>query len=362
MAVRAAPHQLGEEYSQPVPGLGAGLRWPLLLLFVAGLLLAVTAGIAVGAVAIPPGQVLAVLLARIPGLPAADVAPVTQAIVWELRLPRVLLAGLVGAVLGVAGATYQGVFRNPLADPYLIGVAGGAGLGATLALILPTQPSFYGLSSLPLFAFAGALAAVSVAYLVARIGSAVPSAALVLAGVAVASLTGAITSFLMVTSGERIQVIFAWLLGGFATAGWQQAGLLAPYALAMLALLFLMAPLLDVLQLGDDQARQLGVPVERVRLILLAAASLATAAAVSVSGLIGFVGLIVPHLVRLVTGPGHRALLPLSALGGAAFLILCDALARSVLGQVELPVGVITALCGAPFFLWLLRRRRTVFL
>lgn len=362
MAVQAAPHRLGDDFDQPVPGLGGGLRWPLLLLLAAALLLVMTLAIAVGAVSIPPDQVLAVLLSRLPGMPAAEVAPVTQTIVWELRVPRVLLAGLVGAVLGVAGATYQGVFRNPLADPYLIGVAGGAGLGATLALLLPTQPSFYGFSSLPLFAFVGALAAVSVAYLVARTGPAVPSGALVLAGVAVASLTGAVTSFLLVTSGERIQVIFTWLLGGFGTASWNQVGLVAPYALGMLLLLVLLAHLLDVLQLGDDQARQLGVPVERVRLLLLAAASLATAAAVAVSGLIGFVGLIVPHLVRLVAGPGHRALVPLSALAGAVFMILCDLLARSVLGSVELPVGVITALCGAPFFLWLLHRRRAVFL
>jgi iron complex transport system permease protein len=283
-----------------------------------------------------------------------------ETILFQIRLPRVVLAGVVGAVLALAGATYQAVFRNPLADPYLIGVAGGAGLGATIAMLFPIGLLLGILSPVPLFAFAGALLAVLAAYVLARSGRTVPSATLILAGIAIASFASANTSFLMLISGERIQSIFAWILGGFTVANWNQVMVVVPYVTIPVVFILLSTRILDALQLDEEQARQMGVPVERAKLLLLAAASLATAGAVAVSGLIGFVGLIVPHAVRLLVGPGQRLVLPVSALAGAAFLILCDLIARAAFGPVEIPVGIVTAFCGAPFFLYLLRRRRSM--
>ena len=311
-----------------------------------------------GAADIPPATVGRIVLHRL-GLPIeADWPTKWGAIVWQVRMPRVILAGLVGATLAYAGATYQGVFRNPLAEPYLIGVASGAGLGATIVIVSPLAYSFGPLSPVPAAAFAGALIAVTITYLLARVGPLVPITTLILAGVAISSLATAAISYLMLTNEDRTLSVLSWLLGGFGTASWERVSLLLPYAAIGALLLLPFGRTLNVLQLSEEQARQLGVNVEAVKLTLLAVASLATAAAVAVSGIIGFVGLVVPHAARLLWGPDHRRLLPLSALLGAAFLILADLLARSLAPPHEIPVGVITAFVGAPFFLYLLRRQR----
>ena len=321
---------------------------------------ALTAGFALlwGAADIPPQTVGRILLQRI-GLPIeADWPSSWGAIVWEVRLPRVLLAGLVGATLAYTGATYQGVFRNPLAEPYLLGVAAGAGLGATIVIISPLAYSFGPLSPVPAAAFVGAITAVAATYLLARDGAVVPITTLILAGVAIGSIATAAISYLMLANSDRALPLLSWLLGGFNTASWPRVWLLLPYAAIGALVILPFGRTLNVLQLNEEQARQLGVNVEAVKLTLLVVASLATAAAVAVSGIIGFVGLVVPHVTRLLWGPDHRRLLPLSAVLGASFLILADLLARTVAPPHEIPVGIITALVGAPFFLYLLRRQR----
>ena len=339
----------------------AAIRRPVLGPFALGLaVVALTAAFALlwGAADIPPATVGRILLERL-GLPIeADWPGKWGAIVWEVRMPRVVLAGLVGATLAYAGATYQGVFRNPLADPYLIGVASGAGLGATLVIISPLAYSFGPLSPVPAAAFAGAIVAVTLTYMLARVGPLVPITTLILAGVAVGSIATAAISYLMLTNEDRALPILSWLLGGFNTASWERVWLLLPYAAIGGLLLLPFGRTLNVLQLNEEQARQLGVNVEAMKITLLAVASLATAAAVAVSGIIGFVGLVVPHAARLLWGPDHRRLLPLSAVLGASFLILADLLARSLAPPNEIPVGIITAFIGAPFFLYLLRRQR----
>ncbi|MFQ5859931.1 MAG: FecCD family ABC transporter permease [Dehalococcoidia bacterium] len=312
-----------------------------------------------GSVAIPQGTLLKIVAARLPFLDLAPDWPASwETIVWQLRLPRLVLAALVGASLASAGATYQGLFRNPLADPYLIGVAAGAGLGATVVLVTPVPLYLGGVSLLPLAAFGGALAAVSIAYTLARQGGTIPLTSLILAGVAIAALAGAITSLLMIRSDPDIRPLLGWLMGGFATSHWEQALMVLPYVLPSLLVMLAYSRILNLLQLDEEQAKQLGVHVERTKLVLIVAASLATAAAVSVSGLIGFVGLLAPHAVRLVWGPDHRFLLPMAMLVGAGFLVLADLAARTVVSPGELPVGVVTAFCGVPFFLYLLRATR----
>lgn len=321
------------------------------------LLTLAAAALLVGPTHIPPATVARALAAHLLHL-HQDVPVTADQIIWQIRLPRVLLAALVGATLAGTGTAYQGVFRNPLAEPYLIGVAAGAALGATLVFVSPFGGSWHGVTLVTPAAFVGATLAVAVAYALARGGGAASGPGLILAGIAIAALCNAVTSFLFFARGDRLLTIFAWLMGGFNTASWARVAVLALYAVPCLAVLFLSARLLNVLLLDEEQARHLGVDVERVKLVVLVAASLAAAAAVSVSGLIGFVGLVVPHVARLLVGPDHRRLLPLSLGGGAALLIGADLAARTVLGGVEIPVGIVTALVGAPFFLFLLQRRR----
>ena len=333
--------------------------WPRLALGLALLLIVALVALSMGPASIPLDATVRIVLSRLPGLELADGLSATwRDIIWEVRVPRVLLAGLVGATLAMAGATYQGVFRNPLAEPYLIGVATGAALGSTIVVVSSLSVSWHGLSLLPLAAFAGAMVSVVVVYGVARVGNTVPATTLILAGVAVASLSTAVTSFLMLRSTTHMFTIFSVVLGGFNTAAWPKLIWVIPYALPAAVLILAHGRILNVLSLDEEQARHLGVDVERTKLLLLGAASLATAAAVSVSGTIGFVGLIVPHAVRMLWGPDHRTLLPMSIVLGAAFLILADLLARTIDQPSEIPVGIITAFCGVPFFLYLLRRAR----
>jgi iron complex transport system permease protein len=318
-------------------------------------------GILIGAVRLSPTAVLAELADRLPlvgfdsGLSEREAA-----ILWQLRIPRVLLGGLVGATLAIAGASYQGVFRNPLADPYLLGVAAGAGLGATLAAAyLPDEGWLVGW--LPLAAFFGALAGVLATYALGRSAARTRSTAtLILAGVAVASFLTAAQTYVQQRESDTLQEVYAWILGTLGTVGWREVAVILPYVAMSGAVLLLHRRVLDVMSVGDEEAESLGIRTARVRLIVVVAASLATAAAVAVSGLIGFVGIIVPHTVRLLVGSSYRLLLPLSVLFGAAFLILADLLARSAAAPAEIPIGVITAFFGAPFFLIVLRRARRV--
>jgi len=279
-------------------------------------------------------------------------------IIWQIRLPRTILIALTGAALSGSGAAYQGLFRNPLADPFLIGVASGAGLGAVIAMSIKWPYSFWGLMAIPMAAFIAALLTVFIVYMFARVGQTIPTTNLILAGVAFSSFATSLTSFLMLRSTSEVRRALGWLLGGASQSGWSAIYAILPYIIIGLGILLVSGHALNLLQFGDDQAQQLGMNVTRIKTILLIAASLATAAAVAFSGIIGFIGLIVPHLIRLWFGADYRRLLPLSVLGGASALLISDIIARIVLAPQEIPVGIITALAGAPFFLWVLRRSK----
>lgn len=335
--------------------------WMRLLIGLGVVLLVAIFAASQGAVRIPLLTVAQILLSKIPFVTTNPDWPASwDTILWELRLPRIALAGIVGGALATSGATYQGLFRNPLADPFLIGVASGAGLGATIVLITRVPTVFWGINLLPVAAFMGAIVAVTAAYAIARQSEGLPLTTLILAGVAIASLAGAVTSLLMIRSDPDLRPVLSWLLGGFISAQWKHSLMVLPYLIPSLLLVMSYGRILNVLQLDEEQARQLGVNVERTKLLLIVAATLSTAAAVSFSGLIGFVGLVGPHAVRLLWGSDYRSLLPMAAIVGAAFLILADLVARTVASPAELPVGIVTAFCGAPFFLYLLRRRRRV--
>lgn len=316
-------------------------------------LLAALAGVRLGAVAIAWPDLLEVL-----GPGSLDPALTgTRAIVWEVRLPRVLMGGLAGAGLAVAGCAWQGVLRNPLADPYLIGASAGAALGAGAAILFGVGggTSF----ALPLLAFAGALGAVSVTYRLASTGASLSVERLLLAGVAVSAFLSAVLSLAMLARAEAFTRLYFWLMGGLAGRGWEHVGMLAPYVVVTGVAIALYAPRLNALQLGEETAQSLGVDLVRDRRAIIVLASLLTAAVVSTCGMIGFVGLVVPHLVRMIAGPDMRRLLPLAACGGAALLTGADLAARTLWAPVEIPVGVLTAMAGAPFFLMLLARRST---
>ena len=282
------------------------------------------------------------------------------AIVWQIRAPRVALAAIVGAMLSIAGASYQGVFRNPLVDPYLLGVAAGAGLGATIVITVNRGgTSSWIIDPLPLAAFTGGLIAVFVTYLVgSSVKSDRSSISLVLAGVAVTSLTTAIQTFLLQRNTDVVRQVYSWILGRLSSATWSDVRLVIPYVLASCVVLLLHRRLLDVLRVGDEEAAALGVNVDRVRLVVVIAATLGTASVVAVSGLIGFVGIIVPHAIRLVVGSSYRMVMPLALTMGASFLIVADIPGRILDNPAETPIGVVTAFLGAPFFLLILRTRQ----
>jgi iron complex transport system permease protein len=323
------------------------------------LIAAIVLSAAIGAVSIPPLDVARMLLGKLPFAQITPTWPATyETILFDIRLPRTLLILLAGAALSGSGAAYQGLFRNPLADPYIIGVASGAGLGAVIAMALHWPSTIFGALVIPIAAFVGALITVGVVYGLARVGRATPVATLILAGVAIGSFTTAVTTFLMLSSQAELRRAISWMLGGFAFGGWLPVLAIMPYILVGLIALSLMGRALNVLQFGDDQAQQLGLRVDWVKLIVVIAASLTTAAAVAFAGIIGFVGLAVPHVVRLLWGGDYRRLIPLSIIAGAALLLLADILARTIIAPQEVPLGVITAMFGAPFFLWLLRRTK----
>ncbi len=322
------------------------------------LALAVLLALSTGKAPLPLAWVIDILRSRLGFAVVPDWPASAEMILLQIRLPRIVLAGLVGGALAVAGATFQGVFRNPLADPYLLGVASGAGLGAVLAFIVPIPRDLYAIGVVPAFAFLGGMCAVIAVYALARVGESVPTTTLLLAGVAISAAASALTAYLMYLHGDQLLVIYGWLLGGFNVAHWQEVRLLLPLVVFSTVIMTLGGRTMNAMQFGEEQAAALGISVERSKIILLGAGTLATAAAVSTSGLIGFVGLIVPHITRLLIGPDYRRLIPTAALLGAAFLIAADAGARAAPGPSEIPVGVVTAAIGAPFFLVLLRRQK----
>lgn len=314
------------------------------------LLLALILSLAIGSVFISPKEIWQVILGH-----GSDTF---TSILWKIRLPRTVLIALTGAALGGSGATYQGLFRNPLADPFLIGVASGAGLGAVIAMSIKWPYSFWGLMAIPMSAFIAALLTVFIVYSLARVGNTIPTTNLILAGVAFSSFATSLTSFLMLRSTGEVRRALGWLLGGASQSGWTAILAIMPYLLIGIGILVFSGHALNLLQFGDEQAQQLGLNVTRTKRILLAASSLSTAAAVAFSGIIGFIGLIVPHLIRLWFGPDYRRLLPLSILGGATALLICDVVSRVIIAPQEIPVGIITALVGAPFFLWVLKNAK----
>lgn len=326
---------------------------------VVALVAATALSVSQGAAGLPVPMVVRTLLDAVPGVSLdSTLTGAEEQVLWQIRLPRTVLGVLVGAALSMAGAAYQGVFRNPLADPYLLGVSAGAGVGAVLALGFAPDVALGPFQAVPLAAFAGALLAVLAATLIAR-GSFADPATLLLSGVAVAALFSSTQTYLLAQlDATRSRAVLSWMFGRLATDGWSPVASVLPYLIVSVAVLLGCGRRLDVMRLGDEEARSLGVNAARVRMVVIAAATLMTAAAVAASGLIGFVGLVIPHIVRLLASHSYRALLPLAGLAGGAFLLFVDVGARTIVAPAELPIGVITAFVGAPFFAYLLWRRR----
>ena len=326
-----------------------------LVLFAAAL-----TSIVVGSVFIQPATLFDLFKSALLGLESnLDPNGSFAAILFQLRVPRTVLLILVGAALAGSGSAYQGLFRNPLADPFLIGVSSGAGMGAVIAMSIQWPYSTLGLLAVPLAAFLGAVAAVLVVSQLAKVGKTIPTTNLILAGVSVSAFTSAVTSLLMINSSGELRRAIVWLMGGATLSGWGPVLGVLPYALIGLAILLVLAHPLNVLQFGDEQAQQLGIPVQKIKFWIILAATLSTAAAVAFAGVIGFVGLVIPHIIRLLWGGDYRRLLPLSMMGGASLLLITDVAARTISAPQEIPVGIITALMGAPFFLWVLKRSKS---
>ncbi|MDO7907333.1 iron ABC transporter permease [Paenibacillus sp. JX-17] len=315
----------------------------------------------IGAVHLPVGQIASILLHQLPGIgqpssPSWDSA--AEQIIVNVRLPRVLLGMLVGAALALAGTGFQGVLRNPLADPFTLGVSSGAAVGASLLIFTNTQYSLVGVWTLPLVAFAAGMLSLWAVLALAREGGKIPTRSLILSGVVMQSFLGSIVSFLAAMSKDTVNQIIYWTMGSLSLRGWSYTAILLPYVIAGLIYLWSQSRKLNLLSLGERQAAHTGLEVERLKLGVLLVSTLLTAAAVSMSGVIGFVGLVVPHMIRLIVGPDYRLLVPLSTLGGAIFMVWADTAARTVLAPTEIPLGVVTAFVGAPFFAYLLHRSK----
>ncbi len=343
-------------YSKVPVGKGILARWGPLGFACLTLLLVSVFAISIGSVDLSFSAVSQAVWNGING----KVVSTYDVIVWQIRVPRVLLAGIVGGSLAVSGATYQAVFRNPLAEPYLLGVASGAALGATLVMAFGTGFLLFAGIGLPIVAFVFGLITVLIVLFLARQRGRLPVLSLILAGAVLSAIFTALTSFVMLSAREQVAGIIAWLLGSFSLASWDEVIIILPLIFIAISVISISSRYLNLLQLGEDQAAQLGLNVETTKLVLVSAATLVTAAAVSVSGIIGFVGLMIPHAVRLAFGPDHRALIPLTLTFGAIFMVLADLVARTLIAPVEIPIGVITALVGGPFFLILLRMQRVV--
>jgi iron complex transport system permease protein len=327
---------------------------PLLVMSVC-LITVIVLAVGIGSEYISPPKVFTAISHGVTG----NLLGAEDTIIWQMRLPRVLLAALVGAALAVSGAAFQGLFRNPLADPYLLGVASGAGFGATLVMVFAASVPVLMTLGVPLAAFIGGLLSVLCVVALARQGRTVPLVPLILAGVIIGSVLTAATSFVMLYSRDQALSVLSWLLGSFTFANWTKVFVMLPVLAVVFIVVLGSSRALNLLQLGEEQAAQLGLSVERFKLLLIVIATLATSIAVSVSGIIGFVGLIIPHAVRLAIGADYRRATPLIALLGAIFLVLADLLARTLIAPSQLPIGIITSLVGGPFFLYLLRKRQS---
>jgi iron complex transport system permease protein len=339
-------------------------RWKLTLtlLFLA-LIATIIVSLNIGYAPISFNQILSIISNQVPilnmGIDSSSFTATNQAIILEIRLPRVIAGVFIGAALSAAGVLYQGVFKNPMSDPYVLGVSAGASLGAAIAIVFGAGLSFIGLPLIPTAAFIGALVTVFIVYNISRVGSRVPEMTLLLSGIAVSIFLAALFQIIEVLAPNTLltSLVF-WLIGGIANITWDNLASIFPFIIIGIILSYFFARDLNMLSFGEDTAKHLGVNTERTRKILLAVGSLMTGAAVSISGLIGFVGLMIPHITRLLIGPDHRILLPASVVVGALYLVICDAIARVLTGAGELPVGVITALAGGPFFIFLLRKKK----
>ncbi len=316
----------------------------------------------VGPVSLDAGSIVASIVDRLPFIEVdSGLDERSEAILWQIRMPRIVLGVIVGSMLSAAGAAYQGVFRNPLADPYLLGAGAGAGLGATLAIAYGPETTGWFIDPLPLAAFVGAIVGVVLAYALGySVRAGRTAVTLILAGVAVAAFLTAAQTFVQQRNSETLREVYGWILGSLATAGWDEVRLVLPYVVIALIVIFVGRRLMDVLSVGDTEAGSLGIDPSRVRLVLVAFATLGTAAVVAVSGLIGFVGIIIPHTVRLLTATSYRVIVPMSIVLGGAFLVIADLVARTAQSPFEIPIGVVTAFVGAPFFAVVLRTSRGV--
>ncbi|MCP8312375.1 MAG: iron chelate uptake ABC transporter family permease subunit [Candidatus Methylarchaceae archaeon HK02M1] len=344
------------------------VRWKMIIIFlVLALILTITFAVTIGPKQIPPMDAWKIIVKNIPflGNLVGDVSTgvdysVNQSIVLQIRLPRIIAASMVGVALAVSGVVLQGLLRNPMADPYVIGISAGAALGASIVIGFGIGFSFLGIDAIQLMALIGGLITVFVVYNVARIGPRIPMLTVLLAGIAITSFLSAIISFIMITLGESLHALVFWLFGSFTLSSWDNVVVAMPFIIIGLIVIVIFSRQLNIMLLGEDEAQQLGVDIEKLKKIMLVVASLITAVAVSISGIIGFIGLIIPHIARILVGPDHRILVPSSALAGAIILVLCDTAARTIMDPVELPVGVFTAFFGVPFFLYLLRKKKAI--
>ncbi|MDI3508239.1 MAG: cobalamin transport system permease protein [Clostridiales bacterium] len=332
-----------------------------MLAMVVILFLSILLAVSLGAADITMADAFGVLVKPLPIVGRwvnASYDEVYYSIVWGIRLPRILLAAIVGMGLAAAGTAFQGMLRNPMADPYVLGVSSGASFGATISIVLGIGSGFMGLAGSTTAAFIGAVLTMAAVYTLGRAGRKSSMVTLLLAGIAVSSFLSAMVSFMMILNHDKLESIVLWTMGSFAMASWTSLYISFPIIMFGSIVLWFMSKEMNALLMGDETALHLGVDVNKVRRLLLAVGSLITASAVSVSGIIGFVGLIIPHVVRLFTGPDHRRLLPAAAVSGAIFMIISDTLARTAMAPIEIPVGIITSLVGGPFFLYLLVRNR----
>lgn len=331
-------------------------------LLILGVLILITSMMGVADISVE--EALRILSHKLPFVGSfVDVGDIDQKyinIIWKLRLPRIVLAGLVGTGLSVSGAAFQGMFKNPMADPYVLGVSSGSALGATLALLFGVGGGIMGLGGTTIMAFAGAIGTIVLVYSIAKVGNRVPIVSLILAGISVSYLLSSIISLMMLFNRAQVEKIVFWLMGSVSAASWTQVRLLAPFVAAGVVAITMFSRDLNIMLMGDETAKGLGVEVEKVKKILLGVTSLLVGATVAVSGIIGFVGLIIPHTIRLMTGPDNRTLVPFSALGGAIFMIVSDTIARTAIPPVEIPVGAITSVFGAPYFIYLLIKSKKV--
>lgn len=303
-----------------------------------------------GSAGIPVGEVFNVLINK--------GTPTENTIIFDIRLPRILLAVIVGASLSVSGVVLQALFRNPMADPYILGISSGAAFGATTAMLFGLSFSFIGFSGISASAFIGGVIAILIAYNIAKIKQDIPTQTLLLSGIAVSAFFSACTAFLIFIAGDKLHRVILWLFGSMSSASWEHITLIIPYATACSIIIYLLSRNLNVMLLGEEEAKHLGINTENMKKIILGCATMLTAAAVSVSGIIGFVGLVIPHITRILVGPDHRILIPASVLLGSIILVLADTLSRTLISPVDIPVGIITAMFGAPFFVYLLKKKK----